>query len=119
MQFLKHDKFEKEFSKIKYSNIHESLSAAERLLEKQFDSINPVRTIAPGKIHRVTSGADYEIWKLELIIKGLRPSQWPRVWFMVHINTITFLCVGLHQDNHDNNERDREAKERALDLLDF
>ena len=119
MQFLKHDKFEREFSKIKHNDIYKSLELIENLLEKQFDFHFPKIIIPPGKLHRVASGENYEIWKIEMLVKGLRPNQWPRIWFMINSNVVTFLSVGLHQDNYNNNQKDREATDRALDFLDF
>ncbi len=50
-------------------------------------------------------------------VRGLRPSQWPRVWFLLLGDAIYFLHIATHQDNYDNKESDKVAKERAGDFL--
>ncbi len=123
--WLQHSSYQKELkalSKNKMRSLEEDLEKVKRLLEAHF--FNPQtrgNVIKPGKIHRVSVEDDVtgrELWKVEVMVSGLRPNQWPRLWFMLDGETITFLAIASHTDNYDNNEMDRVAKKRYQDLLD-
>lgn len=118
MLWLEHDSFVREFKKFskKFPGVIPGLEAVKKLLNTQFDPTNPREIIAPGKIHRVQQNAVWELWKIETIVQGLKPNQWPRVWFVVSGNTVTFLVICTHIDNYDNNEMDRLALTRMSDL---
>lgn len=121
MNFLQHDDFASEFKKIakKVKALEDGLNKVKRLLEKQFDPTEPEEVIAPGKIHRVHQNTVWALWKLELVLpgSGLRPNQWPRVWFVVSGNKIVFVCIVSHVQNYDNNVVDRLALSRASDFF--
>ena len=118
MLWQSHSNFEIEFKKIarRIRDLDDGLSKAKKLLEKQFHPTDPVQIIAPAKIHRIHAEEVWELWKLEMQVKNLRPSQFPRVWFAVSGNTITFLVVGSHMQNYDNNAMDRCAVERYSEI---
>lgn len=120
MLWQRHDSFNKEFKKLLKSHrqLEDGLKKAQKLLEKQFDPINPQEIIGPGKIHRVTSEQTWELWKLEFAVpgSGLRPSQWPRLWFAVSGDTFTLLSVVSHIQNYDNNKQDTLAAERYSEI---
>ena len=115
-----HKSFESEFQKAskKIRNLEDGLNAAKRLLEVQFDPLDPKTTISPGKIHRVHSDTIWELWKLEMVIpgSGLRPNQSPRVWFVITGDTIIFLSIGLHTKNYDDNAKNRIAMDRFNEI---
>ncbi|MDK2898971.1 MAG: hypothetical protein PWQ10_158 [Patescibacteria group bacterium] len=119
MLWLEHNAFSKEFKHFckKQKPALAGFNAIKKLLAKQFDPINPDDIIAPGKIHRVYQSQTWEIWKVEAIVQGLKPNQWPRIWFAVNGDEITFLTIGSHTENYDNNAKDRIAIERVTDLL--
>lgn len=113
-----HDAFDKDIKKLlkEYRDFSNSLVKAQRLLGVQFHPTNPQSIIGPGKLHRVTQNQTWAIWKLEVAVKGLRPNQWPRVWFAVSGDTVTFLVAQTHMNNYDNNECDRLAAERFSEI---
>ena len=100
MLWLEHDSFVREFKKFskKYPKAIPGFEAVKKLLDTQFDPLDPKDIIAPGKIHRVQEDAIWEVWKLEAIVQGWKPNQWPRTWFVVLGDTITFLVMRTHCD---------------------
>lgn len=120
MLWQTHDSFDKEFKKLlkKHRQLSDGLKKARKLLEAQFDPNDPQDVIGPGKLHRVTSNHTWEIWKIEvaLIRSGLRPNQWPRMWFAVSGDTFTLLAIVAHGQNYDNNTRDAIAKSRYAEI---
>ncbi|MEK7093096.1 MAG: hypothetical protein AAB927_01290 [Patescibacteria group bacterium] len=103
----------------RFRHLQDALRVFERLCERQFDPVNPQRVIAPAKLHRVTQNDVWTMWKIELVIpkSGLRPSQFPRMWFVVRGDVIAVLCIGTHADNYQDAERDAVALERLSDIL--
>ena len=120
MLWQTHDSFDAEYKKLlkKHKQLAEGLTKAQRLLEVQFEPNNPQAIIGPGKLHRVTADHTWEIWKLEvaLIGSGLRPNQWPRMWFAISGDTFTLLTIVAHTHNYDNNAQDALAKDRYLEV---
>jgi len=122
MAFLYHSSFEKEIASLekrRLKNVRESLDGFQKLCEFHFNPTNPESRINPGKIHRVTQNDIWTMWKIELAVikSGLRPNQYPRIWFIVNGATITFLCISDHVDNYKNNEIDAIALSRASDSI--
>lgn len=115
MRWQQTNGFELEFKKIskKQRGLDSGFEKAKRLLACYFDPASPNRTvIAPGKIHRITDYIDWEFWKLEVMVVGLKPSLWPRVWFAVSGDAITFLAIAMHNSNYTDAEIERLALER-------
>ena len=54
---------------------------------------------------------------MELAVKGIKPNQSPRIWFVVQGSNVAFLCAKSHIDNYNNNEVDRLAKNLATDIF--
>ena len=121
IKFLYHDALQKEIAALerRFRTIREGLSIFERLCEKQFNPINPQQVIAPAKLHRVTQNDIWTLWKIELVIpnSGLRPNQWPRMWFVVKGEIIVFLCVSSHIDNYNDKKMDQLALSRVADFF--
>ena len=118
MLWQTHDAFDKDIKELlkKYPSFNEGLVKSKRLFEVQFDPVCPVAVIGPGKLHRVTQNQTWTIWKHEVIVKGLRPGQWPRVWFAVSGSTITFLLANTHINNYDTNDCDQLALSRYMEI---
>jgi hypothetical protein len=121
IRFLYHDGILKEIAALerRFRTIRDGLVIFERLCEKQFNPTNPQQVIAPAKLHRITQNDIWSLWKIELVIpnSGLRPNQWPRMWFAVKGAIIGLLCISSHIDNYRNNYMDRIALLRVSDLF--
>jgi hypothetical protein len=121
MQFLYHDGFEKEIAALKrrFRTIRDGVMAFERLCEVQFNPTSPRQVIAPAKLHRVTQNDIWTLWKIELVVpnSGLRPNQWPRLWFVVKGDIIILLCIASHIDNYNDEDINRAALSRVGDLF--
>lgn len=121
MLWQRHDEYIRELKKIckKYPQADDGIERIQRLLAMQFDPKSPEVVIAPGKIHRIHADVNWELWKVEVLVpkSALKPNQWPRLWFGVSGETITFLCIASHIQNYDTNEKDRHALSRMSDIL--
>ena len=121
IRFLYHDGIQKEIAALerRFRTIRSGLSAFERLCEVQFNPTNPRQVIAPAKIHRITQNDIWTLWKTELVVphSGLRPNQWPRMWFVVKGEIIAFLCVSSHIDNYNDEDMNRVALLRVSDFF--
>jgi len=121
IQFLYHDGIQKEIAALerRFRTIRSGLSALERLCEVQFNPTSPRQVIAPAKIHRITQNDVWTLWKIELVLpnSGLRPNQWPRMWFVVKGAIIAFLCISSHVDNYNDEKMNRLALSRASDFF--
>jgi hypothetical protein len=121
IQFLYHDGIRKEIAALerRFRTIDDGLSAFERLCEVQFNPTSPRQVVAPAKLHRIMQNDIWTLWKVELVIpnSGLRPNQWPRMWFVVKGAIITFLCISSHTDNYNDNDMNRLALSRISDFF--
>ena len=122
MTFLYHDTFKQEIAALKKRRlryIQESLTGFEKLCEFHFDPVSPQLRIAPGKLHRVTQNDSWTMWKTELPIinSGLRPNQYPRMWFVQSGAVVAFLCIASHIDNYNDAKMDIIATSRASDIF--
>ncbi|MEK7541298.1 MAG: hypothetical protein AAB533_00400 [Patescibacteria group bacterium] len=121
IEFLYHDALQKEIAALerRFRRMRDGLAAFERLCEVQFHPTDPKQIIAPAKLHRITQNDVWTLWKIELVIpdSGLRPNQYPRMWFAVKGAIIAFLCVATHSDNYDDAEMNRTAFSRVSDLF--
>jgi hypothetical protein len=121
IEFLYHDGLQKEIAALerRFRQLQEGFSAFERLCEVQFNPTDPKQVIAPAKLHRITQNDLWTIWKVELVVPkaGLRPNQYPRVWFAVRGAVIVFLCMGTHIENYDDFALDQLAQARVTDVF--
>ena len=121
IEFFYHDGIKKEIAALerRFRTIHDGLATFERLCEKQFNPKNPQQIIAPAKLHRIKQNDLWTIWKIELLIpnSGLRPNQWPRMWFVVKGGMIAFLCICSHIDNYNDQTMDQVALSRVSDFF--
>jgi len=121
IRFLYHDGIQKEIAVLerRFRTVRDGLVVFERLCEKQFNPIDPQQVIAPAKLHRVLQTEVLVLWKIELVLpnSGLRPNQWPRLWFGIRGDVIVFLCLSSHVDNYDEEKMNRLAQSRISDLF--
>lgn len=110
LNFLSHPSFDKEAAKINGRfPFFDGFHSFKKICEVHFDPINPKQIIAPGKLHRIKCCDNYNMWKVEMAVKGLKSNQFPRVWFAVRGSVVVFLCLATHIDNYDDNEMNRIA----------
>jgi hypothetical protein len=121
MEFLYHDGIRKEIAAFakRFRGIKNGLTIFERLCEVQFNPLEPKQVIAPAKLHRITQNDIWTMWKIELVVpnSGLRPNQYPRMWFAVKGANVALLCISTHADNYDDEKMNRLAILRVGDLL--
>lgn len=121
IEFLYHDGIQKEIVVFerRFHRIWEGFKSFERLCEIQFHPASPRQVIAPAKLHRIMQNDVWTMWKIELVIpgSGLRPSQYPRMWFVVRGAIIAFLCISSHADNYKDKDMNRLALLRTTDLF--
>ena len=121
IEFLYHDGIQKEIAALerRFRHLREGFAAFERICQVHFHPTDPKQVIPPAKLHRVTQNDLWTMWKIELVVpkSGLRPNQFPRVWFAVRGAVIAFLCMGNHMDNYNDAEMDRVAAPRVTDLF--
>lgn len=121
IEFLCHDDFLKELKSLerKFPTVNDGLESFKKLCEVEFHPINPEQIINPGKLHRLQQGGLWTLWKVELVIpkSGLRPSQWPRMWFAVQGAHIALLSICSHVDNYDDGEITSLATSRISDIF--
>lgn len=119
IEFLLHQRFEKEFAALqrRFPKVETGLNSLKRICETHFHPLTPRQVLPPGKLHRVSEGDGYVIWKVEMAVEGLRKNQSPRIWFAVKGAVLLFLCIKTHIDNYDNNECDREAGDLVTDFF--
>lgn len=119
ISFISHLSFEKEAAKLKrrFSHLDKALESFKMLCELQFHPLNPKQIIAPAKLHRITQNDIWSIWKVELAVHGLKPNQFPRIWFAVKGSSIAFLCIVSHIDNYSDNQLNQVAIARISDIF--
>lgn len=122
MTFLYHGGFDSAIAALEKRRLRylkKSLGGFQKLCEAHFHPTFPQPRIAPGKLHRVTQNDVWTLWKTELPVigSGLRPNQYPRIWFVVHGEAIVFLCISSHVDNYNDEEMDRLALSRVSDFF--
>jgi len=121
IEFVYHDSINREIAALerRFRTLRQGFSAFEKLCQVQFNPLNPSQIIAPAKLHRITQNDVWGLWKIELVIpnSGLKPNQWPRVWFAVKGATIAFLCISSHVDNYKDDEINRLALNRLTDIF--
>lgn len=120
--FLFHAGFEKEIAAVekrRLRQIRKSLEGFQKLCEFHFHPTVPEPRIAPAKLHRVIQKDSWVLWKTELPVigSGLRPNQYPRLWFAQSGETIAFLCVSSHADNYNDNAMNQLALSRVADFF--
>jgi hypothetical protein len=121
IEFFYHDGIQKEIATFEgqFRTIREALAIFERLCNTQFNPTKPQQVIAPAKLHRVTQNDIWTLWKIELVLpnSGLRPNQYPRMWFVVNGASIAVLCLATHINNYSDEKVNRLALSRVSDIF--
>ena len=95
----KHRTFEKDFSQ------------AYTLLNQQLCPKKAERPLTPKHLVRIHQSDGFEIWKFQVMVRGLRPGQWPRLWVGVASaeGILVPLALGMHGDNYRDNDMEEIA----------
>ena len=119
LEFLAHPHFDKEAAAVqrRFPAFNKGFESFKKICEVHFDPVLPKQVLAPGKLHRIKGLDNYTIWKIELAIKGLRPNQFPRMWFAIRGSVVVFLCVKTHVDNYDDNTCNTLAENLITDIF--
>jgi hypothetical protein len=118
MLFIEHPAFTREMKSLqKKLDVDAGMARVKKLLAVHFDPESPKPSIASGKLHRIKVADVWALWKVEVMVVGLRPSQWPRVWFLLRGTTITFLAGASHMQNYSDNEMEKLALDRLSDYV--
>jgi hypothetical protein len=118
ISFSEHQAFAREIKAIqKKLKTGVGLESVKKLLAAHFDTEDPKQAIAPGKLHHIKTSDIWSLWKVEVFATGLKPNQWPRVWFLRSGSAITFLVCASHTQNYDDNEMERLALDRLSDYV--
>ncbi|MDR1440286.1 MAG: hypothetical protein LBJ10_09910 [Clostridiales bacterium] len=117
MLFREHPAFLRDLKPLDKYGIGDGLPMVKKLLAAQFAADCPKRAIHPGKIHHVASVPGWDVWKVEVVSRGLRPGQWPRMWFAVSESSIALLAIGTHIQNYSDNGMEAVALGRLSELL--
>lgn len=122
MLWQQHNGFDKDYKKIskKQRGLDDGFKKVKKLLAIQFDASDPQPIIAPGKLHHISSNenAGWSFWKVEVMVSGLKPSLWPRIWFVVSGDTIIFLAINTHNTGYNDNSIESLALDRYSDIAD-
>jgi hypothetical protein len=121
IEFFYHDGLHKDIAAFekRFHSMRDALAIFERLCNAQFDPANPLRVIAPSKLHRITQNDVWSLWKMELVVPdtSLRSNQYPRMWFVVKGSSIALLCMATHIDKYDDEKMNRLALSRISDFF--
>lgn len=118
ISFLEHSSFAREIKKFnkKYDG-GIGYKSLKRLLEQHFHPINRQAVFTPKVLRRIDRlGANIEVYKITMRVKGLSSGQSPRVCFRYVGKLIIFLCFGTHIDNYKDSELKEMVKQRIKDL---
>lgn len=119
ISFIEHSSFSKEILKFnkKYDGGGIGFKSLKKLLEQQLNITNRQIILSPTVLRRVDHlGANLEVYKITMRVKGLSSGQSPRVCFRYVGNLIVFLCFGTHIDNYKDSELKEAIKKRIKDL---
>lgn len=118
ISFLEHPSFSREIKKFnkKYDG-GIGYKSLKKLLEQHFHPTNSQIKLTPKVLRRIDRiGANIEVYKVIMSVKGLRQGQSPRVCFRFVGNLIVFLCFGLHIDDYKDSELKELVKKRIKEL---
>lgn len=113
--FYFHPAFETKITKF-CSKYHDkkALERLMRLIEAHFNPSVPF--VFSDKILRRVEGTGQLVYKVNMVITGLKPGQFPRVCFWKRDNQICFLSFGTHLENYKDADLRKEVIQRIKEL---
>ena len=118
ISFIEHPSFTREISKFnkKYDG-GLGYKSLRRLLSLQFHPTARQTVLTPKVLRRIDKlGANVQVYKVIMRVKGLSSGQSPRVCFRFVGNLISFLCFGSHINNYKGDELRAVIKKRVVEL---
>lgn len=116
--FFEHPSFSREIKK--FNKKHDGgigFNSLKKLLEQHFHPTNSQVRFSPQVLRRVDRiGANIEVYKIIMSVKGLRHGQSPRLCFRFVGNLIIFLCFGTHIENYKDSQLKELVKKRIREL---
>ncbi len=94
----------------KHRSFDESYKLSLRLVVAYFD--DPQNVNRPFQLVHLHTCEEYEFWKLKVMVKGLKPGQWPRLWFGVSQKgerILIPLILDMHQSGYSDNQHENDA----------
>lgn len=85
-----------------------------RLIEAHFEPSVPF--VFSDKILRRIEGTGQLVYKVNMVVTGLKPGQFPRVCFWKRQNQIYFLSFGTHLENYKDANLRREIIQRLKEV---
>lgn len=99
---------------------HPSFAKEIKRFNKKYDGgigYKSLKKLTPQVLRRIDKiGANIEIYKVIMRVKGLRSGQSPRVCFRHVGNLIIFLCFGTHIENYKDSQLKELIKKRTKEL---
>ena len=118
IEFLEHKTFARRIRKFnkKYSGGDNGYRHLKKLLGIHFsDPISPMFTKKVlRRVDRV--GANIEVYKITINVKGLSQGQCPRICFWYVGKMIIFLAFGTHIENYMDDQLKKLVKMRMLEM---
>lgn len=96
----------------KHPTFREDFKKAYTLLNNHLCVAKPTKPISPKRLTQLHHSDDFEVWKYQVMVQGLRPNQWPRMWVGVirQVDLLVPLVLDAHQNNYNDSDNEREAK---------
>lgn len=102
-----------EFKEIKkkHRSFEGDLEKALTLVNQQLCPKKTGRPLTSKHLNHLHDGEGFQVWKFQVMVQGLRPGQWPRVWLGVthEFELIVPLVLDMHGNNYDDSTHQREA----------
>lgn len=100
-----------------HPDLNENMERLSRLLGLQFCPYSFETPLQDYKsLHRITENEGYAVWKIDVVLRGLRMSQLPRYWFGVVLERE--LIVPLEMAMHKNyGEKENQIEHSALEKM--
>ena len=93
-----------------------ALERLKKLLTEHFDKTNQFQ-LSERILRRINNiGTNIEAYKVNMVVVGLKPGQFPRICFWRLGIQIYFLCFGSHIDNYRDSELKDEVKKRICEI---
>lgn len=119
MIFSLHPSFSKELKKFlkKHHQNDGWLFHLQNLLTAHFEK-KTIR-LPEKKLAQIGKVNDYELWKVLMVIGGIRKNQCPKVCFSKIDSEIIFLCFGTHIENYKTSELIFKGKKRLKEMVEI
>lgn len=104
--------------KKKHRTFGEDLEQALTLVNQQLCPKKSGKPLTSKHLTHLHDGDGFQVWKFKVMVQGLRPGQWPRIWLGVahDFDLIVPLVLDMHGNNYDDNAHQRTAIQTMSDF---